>query len=92
MIKLRIINKNNLLYTLLDIEGNEYDKHIEFIGDKIPQMGDYIYLTKRILNEINIFCYGPLNSIYSKKDNVNKHELMKVVTKDGEYYLQRYYG
>jgi len=50
-----------------------------------------IYINDKILNERNLYAYGPLNGVYGKKNGVDEDELMKVVT-DNDYYLQRYYG
>lgn len=79
-------------YVFLDNNGRKFYINIEFLGDKIPKINDYIYIDDKILKIKNLYTFGPLNSIYSKNINIDEEELIKVVTKKEEYYLQRYYG
>ena len=92
MIKLKVINIERYNYILENNEFKKYIKHIEFYGDKKPNIGDYIYLPNNVLEEVNLFAYGPIKGKYAKQENITEDELIKVVTKDEEYYLQRYYG
>ena len=91
MIKLTIVSIGESTYTLKS-ENKTYEVVIQFYGDKVPKVNDVIYIPSKILNEINIYAYGPLNSVYSKNMNATEEELIKVVTETEEYYLQRYYG
>lgn len=91
MIKLKIVAIDKIIYTLKS-ENKTYEMTIQFYGDKKPEVNDIIYIPSKILNEINIYAYGPLNSVYSKNVDVTEEELIKVVTEKEEYYLQRYYG
>ena len=91
MIKLIIVSIKDNQYTL-ESDNKTYNLIIQFYGDKVPKVNDIIYIPSKILNEINIYAYGPLNSVYSKNVDVIEEELIKVVTEKEEYYLQRYYG
>lgn len=91
MIKLKIINIENTNYTLED-NKNKYNINIIFYGEKKPKENDIIYISEKMLNETNIYAYGPLNSKYSKNIEVKEEEFIKIVTVEEEYYLQRYYG
>ena len=91
MIKLKVLNIDKCNYIL---EGNNkvYNLALEFLGDRIPTINDIIYLSTKIIKEKNIYTFGPINGKYSKKNNVTEDELIKVITPNEEYYLQRYYG
>lgn len=91
MIKLIIVSIEENIYTLKS-ENKTYEVVIQFYGDKVPKLNDIIYIPSKILNEVNIYAYGPLNSVYSKNIDTTEEELIKVVTEKEEYYLQRYYG
>ena len=91
MIKLEIISKDEYNNYTLKNNNKKYNLSINFYGDNIPNIGDFIYLPEQILKNINIYNFGPVN-----KKNMNniltEEEIMKVISKDKEYYLQRYYG
>lgn len=91
MIKLKIIGIEEYNY-ILENNNNTCNLNIEFLGDKIPTINDIIYINEKILKEKNLYVYGPLNSKYSRNINVTEEELIKVITPNEEYYLQRYYG
>ena len=91
MIKLKVIDIDKCNY-ILEGNNNFYNVVIEFLGDKVPQINDIIYIPNKIIIEKNIYTYGPINSKYSKRVNVTEEELIKVITLNEEYYLQRYYG
>jgi len=91
MIKLTIIDIKE--YTYIFSNNNKiYEVNIEFLGEKKPKINDIIYINSKILEEKNTYTYGPLNSKYSKNINTNEEELLKIVSENEEYYLQRYYG
>lgn len=90
MKKVQIKNINFTQYTLTD-EKEEYIVSLEFLGEKKPKVGDVLYISDTILLEKNHYCFGSLGSVYSKNDG-NTDEIIKVVSEEGEYYLQRYYG
>ena len=88
MVKLKIVEKNGYDYVLEDIKGKKYNLNIDFyVNENIPKIGDHIYLNEKIVKEINIYTFGPINGNKVKED-----ELIKIVSDDKEYYLQRYYG
>ena len=91
MLKSKIIKIDNTNYTL-EINNKTYNINIIFYGEKKPKIKEIIYIPDKILNEINIYSYGPLKSKYSINDNTKEEEFIKVITQQEEYYLQRYYG
>ncbi len=62
-----------------------YVKNIEFVGF-IFNVGDYLFLPDEVLDEDNIYTYGKIVNGKNEKD------LIKVVSNDVSYYLERYYG
>ena len=92
MLKLKVINIDEYNNYTLENNSKLYSVNINFTGDKSPEIGDYIYLPKQIVEEVNLYTYGPLNSNLKRYNDDNEKELMKVITKKEEYYLQRYYG
>ena len=91
MIKLRIVDIDNCNY-ILEENNKLYNLVIEFLGNKIPNINDILYISSKILKEKNIYTYGPLKGRYCKNINITEEELIKVITTNEEYYLQRYYG
>ena len=93
MIKLKIIDIKDYDYVLEDNNNKTYNLNIEFYGIKEnPKVDDYIYISKKLLREKNLYSFGPFNSIYVKLVNLTEDELIKVVTPKEEFYLKRYYG
>ena len=86
MKKVQILEiEDNYLYTLRDNDNKIYKKNIEFYDTEVS-IGDYIYLDDKILNEVNIFAYGPII------ENNEVEDLIKLIHNGKEIYLQRYYG
>lgn len=85
MKKLKVIKIDNYLYTLEDEDKNIYVINIEFIDTDI-NIGDYLYISNEVLEENNLYTYGPIEKESDIKD------LVKVIKKDKDEYLQRYYG
>ena len=83
---LKVVSKNYYDYTLLDENGKRYDKNIEFYSVNV-NIGDFLCLPESILEEVNIFTYGPVQS-----NNVMANDIIKVVSGDRQLFLQRYYG
>lgn len=77
------INKFN--YKLVDENGKEYKKNIEFYGLD-PVKGDRLYIFEEVIENEDMLTYGP---IYSKKE---EKEYITVLHNDKKIYLQRYYG
>lgn len=77
--------ENQYLFTLEDSDHKIYKKNMEFCDTTI-NIGDYIYIHHDVLDEPNIYTYGPL------LENANVDDLIKIVKNDKDIYLQRYYG
>lgn len=94
MIKLKIIKVDEEFdYYLIDNTNKKYHLNMEFYGlDNRPKVNDYIYLSKILLDENNLYNFGVIDGQYSKNVDVNEKEIIKIVSGDREYYLQRYYG
>ena len=88
MKKVVIKEINDYDYTLVDSDNKTYIKNIEFYSDYKPVVGDIIYLDDSILNIMNIYSF---DEIYDTS-NVKKEDIIKVVSKDKEYYFQRSFG
>ena len=88
MKKVKLIKINEYDYIFEESNGKKYIINIEFYGDKLPKEGDIIYFPDKILNEKNLYAYGGL-----KEDkNLDDEDLIKIVSGNMDYYLQRYYG
>lgn len=88
MEKLKITSINNFEYVLQKQNGEIITKNIEFYVKNKPEVNEYIYMSKDIVKEINIFQYGIINNM----EKINEKEIIQVITSKGKYYLQRYYG
>ena len=87
MKKVRIVKIDKYNYTLFD-GNNYYIKNIEFNSQFKPNVNDIVYISKKILDEKNLFAFGDLY----KDKNVTEEDIIKVVSSNNEYYLQRQYG
>lgn len=87
MKRVRIINKNRYDYTLEDDDNKKYVLNIEFYQAEL-NVGDYIYISDKVLKEKNLFAFGPL----TEDKNIIEDDIIKVVQGNKEFYLQRYYG
>lgn len=86
MKKVKVINiEDKFVLILEDSDSKVYKKNIDFYDAEI-NIGDYIYLDDKVLEEDNIYTYGPLLEEASIED------LIKVVKDGKNIYLQRYYG
>lgn len=86
MKKVKVIEiQDKYVFKLEDKEGKVYTKNIQFYDTEI-NVGDYIYISNDVLNEINLYAYGPI------EENATVDDLIKVIHNDKEIYLQRYYG
>lgn len=90
--------KNLIKLKIVKIDGNDYIleteneekilKNIEFYIEDKPKVNSYIYMSKNIINEKNIFQYGDIVNY----NNINSDEIIKIENENNEYFLQRYYG
>ncbi len=85
MQKVRVVEKDNYDYILEGTKKEIYKINIEFY-DVTVDVGDYIYLDDKVLEEVNQYAYGPII------DKNNVEDLIKIVKDNDEIYLQRYYG
>ena len=82
-----IIKKiNGCSFGLEDESGNTYIKDFIFYVEQ-PKENDIMLIPENILEETNIFNFGQVD-----ETNLNKEELVKVITQAKEYYIQRIYG
>ena len=87
MKKVKVIKIDNYDYSLLGDDAT-YIKNIEIYSNKKLKINDIIYVSEKILNENNLFAFTDLF-----QDNIIlKDDIIKVISKDDEYYLQRIYG
>jgi hypothetical protein len=86
MKKVTIKNINECSFELEDESGNKYIKDFIFYVEQ-PKENDIMLIPENILEEINIFNFGQVD-----ETNLNKEELVKVITQEKEYYIQRIYG
>ena len=99
MVRLKIINKNNYLYKLKDIKGNEYEFNLEFFDiETTPEIGDYISMSAELLNPryagySTLYTFGNLDNPCGKSNlNINDTDVIKVITENKEIVLKRLYG
>ena len=86
MKKVKVVNiEDKYVLTLEDTDEKRYRRNIEFYDIDI-NVGDYIYISDQILEEDNLYTYGPI------EDKTDVEDLIKIVKEDKEIYLQRYYG
>ena len=88
MIKTVIISINNYDYVLSDGKNN-YNLNFEFYDlDNKLNIGDIIYIPKKLLVNNSVYTYGKINE--NKKENID--EYIKIINNNKEIYLQRHYG
>lgn len=92
MKKLVLKEKRKYSY-ILDDNGNEVEMILEFhVLNLELQIGDVIYFPKKLVRNNQFYSFGMIGEKYSKQDNVDLKEIIKIVTRDVEIYLQRFYG
>ena len=84
MKKVRVKSIDGYNYVLEDSDKT-YILNIEFYDTEVI-VGDYIYISDTVLNEDNVFSFGPINRVCKDED------IIKLVHNNEEIYLQRYYG
>ena len=95
MKKLMITKKDNYEYTLKDIDNKEYQFNIEFYNiEKNPEVGDYLYISEKILQENNAFLnFDSLDSEYGRKiESANDDDIVALIVSGEKIYLKRVYG
>ncbi len=81
----KIINKYDYI---LDDGKQAYRKNIEFYSKSKPLIGDIIYVDDEILDENYMISFDDLHI----DNNTGVKDIIKVVSSEKEYYLQRIYG
>lgn len=84
--KLKVIKIDKYDYILEDSDNKKYNYNMEFLDCKI-EVGDYIYISEKILND-NMLTFGTLRDDKSSTED----DLIKIIHGDNEFYLMRYYG
>jgi len=82
--KVQVVKINNYIYNLKD-NNKLYDIIIEFQDTEV-NVGDYIFIDDKVLEEANIYTYGPII------ENNDLEDIIKIVKDDKEIFLQRYFG
>jgi len=89
MLKLVIKDKNEYAnYVLEDKNNKSYEVNINFMEVTLPNVGDYIYIPEKVLQEKVSLNYGLIDST----NDINEEELIVIVSNNKKIYLQRFYG
>jgi hypothetical protein len=94
MVKLIILEINNYVYILKSENNTKYILNLEFINiDKKVSINNIIYMNKELINEKEVYTFGPLNAKYGKKIELETEKDIAILEiNDERIYLQRYYG
>ena len=95
MKKLEINKIDNYQYELKDTNDKVYHFNIEFYNiDKLPKVGDYIYLNEKLLQEeYSLLSFDTLESTYGRTIRSEEDEDLVILLIDHEkIYLKRVYG
>ena len=101
MVRLKIIEKNENQYKLINDDGEVCDLTIQFFdisNEEIPQVNDYINISAELLNPRYIsyttsFVFGGLDNICGKSNlSLNDIDVIEIEKEDKEIYLKRLYG
>ena len=85
MKKVKVIKASKYDYVLEDNNKKQYNINIEFYDTEVNE-GDIIFVDDKVLEETNLYAYGPL------LEEANIEDLIKIVKDGKNIYLQRYYG
>lgn len=94
MKKLLISNIDNYIYYLVDEQNIEYKLQLEFYDiNNFPKIGDYLYISQKLLNEQILLSFVLINNQDGKDINLLKDEEILVwVGNCDKIYFKRYYG
>ena len=89
-----IIKKDSYVYTLKDTDNNMYQFNIEFYNiEKNPEVGDYLFMSEKILQENTFLSFDILESEYGRKiENANDDDLVVLIINEEKIYLKKVYG
>lgn len=85
LIKLKVIDIDKYNYKL-EYKNDILIKNIEFYSENKPDINNYIYISKNVLNE-NVLSYGKIKYF----NNLNENILI-IEKNDKKIYLERQYG
>ena len=89
MKKLIVKSKNEYSnYVLEDNKNNIYEVNINFINVELPNIGSYLYIPEKVLEEKVSLNYGLIEDTI----NIDENELIAIIQNDKKLYLQRFYG
>lgn len=99
MVKLKIIKKDNYLYTLEDDNNVTYNFELEFLDvSENPQIGECIWVNEQLINSKYggyslSYIFGSLKNKYGKENiQMDDIDVIKLILDDKEIYLKRLYG
>ena len=75
-------------YVLEDNKKNIYEANINFIDVELPNIGSYLYIPEKVLEEKVSLNYG----LIEDTANINEDELITIISNEKKIYLQRFYG
>ncbi len=87
MEKVIIDEIDGFAYTLIDREGNHYNKDIELYDNLTLEVNDILYIDDGVLKS-NLLAFGKVGM----DDKAQEDDLIKVIRKDKTFYLERRYG
>jgi len=101
MKKLKIVEINDVNYTLIDDEEKTYNLVIDFLDiQRLPKENDIIIINEKLLDKkyedyCFMYTFGNLDSKYGRnKDTLEEVETLRIIYKDDnkEVMLKRLYG
>ncbi len=94
MKEFEIIEADKYIYSIKDKEDNKYKLNADFMDiDKTPSIGDFVYMTEKLLKENIPYTFGPLHSKYGRKmESAEDEDILILKIGEEVIYLQRYYG
>jgi len=99
MEKLKIVNKNNYVYTLETENKYTYNMNLEFFDiERMPEIGNYIWMNEELLNSMykgysTNYTFGNLANKYGKENiTLDDIDVIKLLLDEKEIYLKRLYG
>lgn len=101
MKKLKIVEINDVNYTLIDDEEKTYNLVIDFLDiQRLPKENDIIIINEKLLDKkyedyCFMYTFGNLDSKYGRnKDTLEEVETLRIIYNDDnkEVMLKRLYG
>ena len=94
MQKLMIVKKDNYEYFLQALDNKEYQFNMEFYNvERNPEVGDYLFMSEKILKENTFLSFDVLESEYGRKiENADDEDIVVLMINEEKIYLKRVYG